>query len=151
MRGELTFCFRRLQVSQAWAVRWRLSSGTLGRVIVDDVDASADSPWTLGSTRYPMRARRWSLGWSSKWPHDQACRGRGRQRCRELTGYCASCVGAWAGCREADGRHRVRIRMLSFRQHSSRWRAWAAGGRRERDGRRSREGGRGVPWSEAGN
>lgn len=39
----LTFCLRRLQVSQAWAVRWRLSSGTLGRVIVVN-DASADSP-----------------------------------------------------------------------------------------------------------
>jgi hypothetical protein len=30
-----TFCFRRLHESQAWAVRWRLSSGTLGRVMVE--------------------------------------------------------------------------------------------------------------------
>jgi hypothetical protein len=31
----LHFCFRRLHESQAWAVRWRLSSGTLGRVMVE--------------------------------------------------------------------------------------------------------------------
>jgi hypothetical protein len=32
--SPLHFCFRRLQESQAWAVRWRLSSGTLGRVMM---------------------------------------------------------------------------------------------------------------------
>lgn len=37
MRKEQpTFCFRRLQESQACAVRWRLSSGTLGRVMVEE-------------------------------------------------------------------------------------------------------------------
>lgn len=30
-----------------------MSSGTLGRVIVDD-DAPADGPWTLNDTRYPI-------------------------------------------------------------------------------------------------
>jgi hypothetical protein len=30
----LTFCFRRLQVSQAWAVLMRLSAGTFGRVMM---------------------------------------------------------------------------------------------------------------------
>lgn len=31
---RLTFCFRRLHVSQAWAVLIRLSAGTLGRVMM---------------------------------------------------------------------------------------------------------------------
>ncbi|KAL7820241.1 hypothetical protein V8C44DRAFT_315912 [Trichoderma aethiopicum] len=37
MTRRLTFCFRRLQESQARAVLCRLSSGTLGRVMRGDV------------------------------------------------------------------------------------------------------------------
>lgn len=33
---QRTFCFRALQKPQAWAMRIRLSSGTLGRVMMDD-------------------------------------------------------------------------------------------------------------------
>lgn len=39
----LTFCFRRLQDSQAWAVRIRLSSGTLGLVISEGLLQIDDS------------------------------------------------------------------------------------------------------------
>jgi hypothetical protein len=38
-KSQLTFCFRRLQDSQAWAVRILLSSGTLGLVMATGLAA----------------------------------------------------------------------------------------------------------------
>lgn len=41
---SITFCFRRLHDSQACAVRIRLSSGTLGRVMVGEKEPTRTVP-----------------------------------------------------------------------------------------------------------
>jgi len=61
----LTFCFRRLQVSQAWAVLIRLSAGTFGRVMM----AAMHHPMVLRGVSVVIR--QWGM-WSARdWRPDK--------------------------------------------------------------------------------